>query len=317
MVQLRRNHQKSSKAASIIKMILFLALLAIMLYVIFRLLTHVNIQKTHNKHDVSEDESVVTFDFTENDSTDIPKAFRFIPSTINGELIHHKYYSLSYMEKYEQAEWVAYELTKESIRQPNVPREKRFQDDPSIKSGSATYYDYSGSGYSRGHLAPAGDMAFSYEAMEESFLMSNMSPQIALFNGGVWNELENMVRDWAFKNKKLYIVTGPIFSENMTRIGKSKVAVPTHFYKVLLDLENPEEKAIGFILPNALSDRRLSEYAVSIDEVEQRTGLNFYNYLLEEEKEAILESKFDLSLWPLDENLYQIRINNWNKSNKG
>lgn len=84
----------------------------------------------------------------------------FLPSTKQGKLVHHTYYSLSYVEKYELAEWVAYELTRESLRKPNVARTNWYHPDPGIKSGSADYYDYQGSGYTRGHLAPAGDMAF-------------------------------------------------------------------------------------------------------------------------------------------------------------
>lgn len=238
----------------------------------------------------------------------------FLPTSTTGQVIHHKYYSLSYNEKYEIPEWVAYVLTKESLKIPNVPRAKRFKKDLKVRTRSAIYYDYKGSGYSRGHLAPAGDMAFSDEAMQESFFMSNMTPQKMKFNGGIWNELENDVRNWAWKEGKLFVVTGPIINNKITEyIGKNRVGVPKLFYKVLLDIDDPERKAIGFIIPNEMSVEPLKKYAVTIDSIENLTGINFFKDLIEEEEEKKLESTFDLKKWKISDKLYKQRIEVWNK----
>jgi len=239
----------------------------------------------------------------------------YLPSSTTGQIVHHKYYSLSYNEKYEIPEWVAYVLTKKSLKIPNVPRAKRFKKDLKVRTRSAIYYDYSGSGYSRGHLAPAGDMAFSDEAMQESFFLSNITPQKGGFNGGIWNELENNVRNWAWKNEKLFVVTGPVIDRSITEfIGKNRVGVPKLFYKVLLDIDDPERKGIGFLIPNKLSTTHLKEYAVTIDSIEKLTGINFYKDLLEDDEEEKLESHFDLKKWKISDKIYKKRIEVWNKS---
>jgi len=310
MAKFRQNHTRNGglKGASIVKIILVIAVFVVILWFLGRTINSIPIVSEVD----SEMDKVAVFDFSKDSVESLPDQI-YIPAGSNGEIIHHKYYSLSYVEEYEQSEWVAYPLTKELIRMPNVPRAKRFEDDLSVSTGSATYYDYRGSGYSRGHLAPAADMAHNREAMEASFLMSNMSPQISSFNGGIWNELENLVRDWAYKYEEVIVVTGPILDANLKEfIGKNKVAVPDKFYKVILDMKGPETKAIGFILDNQKSVERLQSLAVTVDEVEKATGLDFYTYLLPSEEEEILESKVNVGKWKFDENLYRKRINVWN-----
>lgn len=238
----------------------------------------------------------------------------FLPEGGNGQLVHHRYYSLSYLEKLELAEWVAYELTRESLAMPNVDRTDWYTDDPKIQTGSASYYDYKGSGYSRGHLAPAGDMAFDQEAMEESFHMSNISPQKRAFNNGIWKELEENVRDWAENNNRIFVVTGPVLDKDSYKlIGRNKVAVPDRYYKVVLDADDPGLKAVGFIIPNEISEKPLTDYMVTVDSVEGITGLDFYATLLSKKFQQELESKFDKQDWPLSEKRYDLRLRKWNK----
>ncbi len=236
-----------------------------------------------------------------------------IPLNSKAEVVEHTYYILGYNERYEQAEWVSYRLTRDLLRIPNVPRAKRFEKDPDVSTGSADYYDYRGSGYSRGHLAPAGDMAQNELSMKESFLMSNMSPQKISFNGGIWRELEENVRDWTYRNDALYIVTGPILNDISQYIGKkNKVGVPKSYYKVILDNSGKEQKAIGFIIPNERSVRPIMDYAVTVNEVEALTGLDFFAFLLPDSIEERLESSFDPTLWKVNKQRYQTRVNNWN-----
>jgi endonuclease G len=119
--------------------------------------------------------------------------YNWLP-TSKGNIVEHTFYSLSYIEKYEQAEWVAYNISDEQLKKPNVKRTDWFETDPKVITGSAKHSDYKGSGYTRGHLVPAGDMAFEELAMKETFFMSNMSPQIRSFNNGIWRELEEQSR---------------------------------------------------------------------------------------------------------------------------
>lgn len=251
--------------------------------------------------------------YEEEEFEDIESTYReFLPASTTNEVVDHKYYTLSYSEKYEQAEWVAYETDLTRLSK-NVERTDNFRQDRDISSGSATLDDYSGSGYDRGHLVPAGDMHFSRDAMSRSFLMSNISPQNRSFNRGVWRELEEQVRDWTRGYKHLYVVTGPVLTQrSKARIGDNDVAVPRSFYKVLLDYNKPELKAVGFVIPNEKSDKPLDYYAMSIDEVEELTGLDFFPNLPDDIEQKI-ERKYHVGRWPFDEERYRERIRLWNK----
>jgi endonuclease G len=209
--------------------------------------------------------------------------------------IHKTGFSLLYNEAHEQATWVAYQLTK-SETQGFIERTDNFREDPMVKTGSATSADYQGSGYDRGHLAPAGDMGWSSLAMSESFYYSNMSPQIPAFNRGIWKRLEEKVRLWAMDYDTLYVVTGPVLTLDLPKIGPSQVSVPRYYYKVLLDYSEPEIKGIGFVMPNLGSKLPLQYYAVSIDSVERLTGIDFFPKLADEQ-ENLIEKNVCLGCW--------------------
>lgn len=214
--------------------------------------------------------------------------FNYLPThSYSSEVVYHKAYALQYDEKYEQADWVAYELTKDMVEGSKYKRSNKFRADPDVKTGSANPSDYTKSGYDRGHLCPAADMSWDSVAMLESFYMSNMSPQVPGFNRGIWKRLEEEVRQWAVANKGIYVVTGPILSENPPTIGKNKVAVPNYYYKVILDYTEPEIKGIGFVLPNKFSSKPLYYYSVTIDFVEALTGIDFFPELPDSVEEKI------------------------------
>ena len=211
------------------------------------------------------------------------------------QIIYHTGFTLSYNETHEQASWVAYELTANELIK-KVNRSNNFKKDPKVKTVSALPSDYLRSGYDRGHLAPAADLSWSPTTMQESFYMSNMSPQKPGFNRGIWKKLESYVRQWAYENKSIYVVTGGILSSVKTSIGESNVGIPLYYYKVILDYTQPEIKGIGFILPNSSSSKPLQNFAVSIDEVERRTGIDFF-YNLPDIDEQKIESTFNVSSW--------------------
>ena len=201
----------------------------------------------------------------------------FLPATTpRDQLVRRTGYTLKYLEQYEQAAWVAQVLTGQQI-QGKEPRENVFMNDPEVKSGSAVTADYTRSGYDRGHLAPAGDFKNSAVAMKESFYMSNISPQDPAFNRGVWSELEKLVRAWAYKYEKVYVVTGPVLKPGLKKIGRiNQVAVPEQFYKVVLYVNPPYVKGIAFLMNNEGSNLPLHKFVVSIDEVERLTGIDFF-----------------------------------------
>ena len=211
------------------------------------------------------------------------------------QILEYTGFTLQYNEEHEQADWVAYVLTREEVL-GKVKRKDAFRADKEISSGSATLKDYKASGYDRGHLAPAADMRWDKTAMKESFLMSNMSPQLPKFNRGIWKRLEAIIRTFAYNNESVYVVTGPVLSENLHDLGENDVSIPEYYYKVVLDLEGDETKGIAFLLPQTAVGKDLTKYAVTIDSVEAVTGLDFF-HSLEDELEESHESEFDLNKW--------------------
>lgn len=217
-----------------------------------------------------------------------------LPAPVQGELrVDHMAYSLSYSEQHEQARWVTYMLTRQRL-DGDVPRCNNFAVDPDVPSGSATPADYKGSGYSRGHLVPAADMKWDATAMNECFYMSNMSPQLQEFNGGIWDKIERRVRAWARDYDTLYIVTGPVLADGLDKIGASGVSVPQYFYKVVYCPRLGE--AVGFVVPHRKMKSTLPKLAVSVDEVEARTGIDFFADLPDDVENA-LEARCDTKQW--------------------
>ena len=206
-------------------------------------------------------------------------------------------FDLGYNEQYEQASWVAYVLTRDEIQSGQVSRTDNFRADTSISSGSAVLADYRGSGFDRGHLAPAGDMKWSQIAMSESFLMSNMSPQVPSFNRGIWRKLEEQVRSWAIEKDSLYVITGPVLNPVDSMIGETGVGVPPHYFKVLVDLSPPTHSFIAFLLPNEGSQEDLHSFALPVDSLEIITGYDFFASAPDQESIQWLETRLDLSDW--------------------
>jgi len=215
--------------------------------------------------------------------------------THTGELIKHQNYILSYSEKFEQAQWVAYELNA-SETTGLIKRADNFRPDPIVKTGSANLNDYKGSGYDRGHLAPAADMGFSAAAMSESFYMSNMSPQKPSFNRGIWKNLETQVRNWAKAYDQIYVVTGAVLKPGLPIIGKNRVAVPEKYYKIIFREKAGHSDMIAFLMDNKKSDRPLNSHVVSVDRIEKLTGIDFFPQL-PDEVEKTLEAKQSTQNW--------------------
>ncbi|MEI6577105.1 MAG: DNA/RNA non-specific endonuclease [Bacteroidota bacterium] len=210
-------------------------------------------------------------------------------------VISHTGYSFLFSDIHKQSVWVAYELTAAETHKI-YKRSNKFIPDPAVKSGTATDLDYKKSGYDRGHLAPAADMEWSQQSMQESFYYSNMSPQQPSFNRGIWNELEQQVREWAIEDGSIYIVTGPVLNQGLPTIGPDRVSVPKYFYKVILDYTEPEIKGIGFIIPNQASTLPVENFAVTIDSVEKFTGLDFFTKI-PDAQESQIEKTLCLKCW--------------------
>lgn len=224
------------------------------------------------------------------------------PKTKKGEqVICHQAYCFVYSESHEQAKWVAYKLTSDMLESA-VKRNNKFILDPEVITETANNKDYKGSGYDKGHLAPAADMCFSQIAMEESFYFSNISPQDPGFNRGIWKSLEKETREYAKKLDKVYITTGPVLKDGLIEIGENKVDVPEEYYKAILYISDTCIEAIAFVLPNKKIDSdKLFQYAVSIDKLEKTIDLNLYHklpFLIEKRTEKNLNIQFWQNLIP-------------------
>ncbi len=154
------------------------------------------------------------------------------------------------------------------------------------------------SGYDRGHMCPSGDNKWSEQAQEESFLMTNMCPQVHNLNAGDWNEMEGQCRKWAKEYGDIYIVCGPILYRTKHKtIGQDKVVVPEAFFKVVLRMgSNP--RAIGFIYKNQEGNRPKGDYVNSIAQIERITGIQFFSGMSAKQKQS-LEKNVNLSDWGL------------------
>ncbi len=209
------------------------------------------------------------------------------------QVVEHKGYTVSYNTTWLIPNWVAYELTDEEVV-GQVSRADKFVPDPDIKGRCSTTDDYKGSGYDRGHMAPAGDMKWDDTAMEESFYTTNICPQNHNLNSGDWKELEEQVRDWAIKNEKVYVVCGPIVKKNYATVGANNVAVPDSFYKVVLMYRDGSWRSLGFVFANKAGNKPLDTYTKSVDEVEKLTGLDFFSVLPDNiEKEIEKNGSFE------------------------
>jgi endonuclease G len=239
--------------------------------------------------------SILTTKTSKNQEKNKAQSFDFLPTSTTNQIVKHEYYTLSYNEKYEQAEWVAYELKKSYVRSSNFDR-PYFIEDPKVKTGSADWRNYKKSGYDKGHLCPAGDMEFEINAYNDTFFTSNISPQIHDFNGGIWNRLEQKVRYWATKYDGVYVITGGVLESNLKTIGQEKVLVPNYFYKILLDNSDGQYRMIAFLVPSKKSDKPIYDFVVSVDSLEKMTGIDFFPKL-ENKTENRLEKSSDYKAW--------------------
>ena len=212
------------------------------------------------------------------------------------QLLARRGFSIGYGKKERQAIWVCYILTAETLDLPRVARSNMFRPDPLVEN-PVYPRDYRKTGYDKGHLAPAADFTYSEETMRNSFYMSNISPQIPGCNRGIWKRLEQQVRNWARKKGRICVITGPIFSADDKSLKDTGIRIPQSFYKVVLDT-TPPEKMIGFIIPNETTKKRLGSFIVTVDEVEKRTGCDFFSGLPDEQEQK-LESSVDPADWGL------------------
>lgn len=219
-----------------------------------------------------------------------------LPAPIEGDtILNRSAYTVSYNKDTKCPNWVAWHLTAEHA-DGDCPRDNSFYEDEDVPVPRATNDDYRGSGWSRGHMCPAGDNKWDVKAMQESNLLTNICPQDRSLNSGVWNKIEQDCRRWAKKYGDIYIVCGPIYlNREHETIGVNKVVVPEAFFKVILCLQG-KPKAIGYIVRNNGGTKKRDMFVNTVDEVERITGIDFFP-ALPDSIEEIVEAYANLEDW--------------------
>lgn len=208
--------------------------------------------------------------------------------------IHHTGFTVLFDKAHHVPRWVAYHLNKATVLNKAVDRSDHFHRDLEA-DGCPTPQEYKHSGFDRGHLAAAEDMRWSARAMDDSFLMSNMTPQSANLNRGIWKRLEEQVRAWVQEYDDVYVVAGPVLTEPCLKIIGNQICVPHNHFKVILQKTGADIKTIGFIIPQDGSGN-LIQYVHTVSEVQKIAQIDFFSALPEEIEDAV-ESSTDLENW--------------------
>lgn len=214
----------------------------------------------------------------------------------NNYLMAKPQYTLSYNRSKATANWVAWRLDSTWIG--NSGRQDDFRPDTTLPVGwyQVLDSDYSGSGYSRGHIVPSGDRTRSIPDNSATFLMTNMMPQLSANNEGPWNDFENYLRSLASGGNEIYIISGPTGNQGL--IAGGKIVVPQFTWKVVLILPNGNNdlervskatRAFGIVVPNfsPITSNAWRNYRVTVDAVENLTGHNFFSEIPKNTQELI------------------------------
>jgi len=214
-------------------------------------------------------------------------------------------FMLGYSEWRGSPLWVTYQLTTKPENVKNGKRPSGFYvDQRSIRR--VRHDDYTGSGYDRGHMAPNYAIATLYgrKAQIDTFDMTNITPQKPKLNRKLWQRLESVEIDYLAKwFQSIWVFTGPIYGEDKKTLKSSKVEIPEAFYKIYIQPkdENGKVHALALIMPqNVYGNESLLKYVTTVDEVEQRTGLDFFP-ALEDKIEQQIESQNEVDYWRLEE----------------
>ena len=300
----RKKRAHYSSVFIISRAFLFFVVIGLIVSLSIRACTHHN-KSVHEKTSYHKDGSNY-INIEPDEVTDVSSSFVMpdsviricMPAPLKGaseQIIHRTAYIVSYNKDTKIPNWVAWHLTAEHTDGPHK-RLSNFHEEEDVPEPRATLQDYRGSGWSRGHMCPAGDNKWNSDAMYESFSLVNVCPQNSSHNSGLWNSIEMDCRRWARQFGDIYIVCGPVLMRgNHETIGDNAVIVPEAFFKVVLCL-NGKPKAFGIITKNTDGNSKRDLYYNSIDQVERVTGIDFFP-ALPDELENSIESDVNMNLW--------------------
>ncbi len=219
-----------------------------------------------------------------------------VPAGADYTPLSYEGFDVAFSPSHHQPAYVAWVLTPDHTDGPFSRKDVDFASDPSV-SGCASLADYKGSGYDRGHMAPAADMKWSLKAMQHCHYLTNMCPQDNALNSGAWATVEKNTRKWASKYGALVIIAGPVLTDVMPRtIGSSHIPVPERFFKVILAPQANPPMGIAFIMPNSKVEGGAQSTTATIDQIEAITGYDFFS-ALPDDIETQLEAHSALHEW--------------------
>lgn len=218
-----------------------------------------------------------------------------LPGGVKSQVKEYTGFTVSFNADNHTPNWVAWELLDSETDGPHK-RSNNFWTDDEVE-GCPDADDYRRSGYDKGHMCPAADQKWSEEAMSDCFSFANMVPQDGALNSGAWQTLEKKQRAWARRDSAIWIVAGPIYEKGDTsRIGKTGVRVPSAFFKVMAAPYVDVPRGIAFVYPNMTAPGNMENYVMTIDDVEQLTGYDFF-YNLPDNQENMIESAASFHDW--------------------
>lgn len=199
----------------------------------------------------------------------------YIPEN-SSKIIKYNVITLSYNEICKIPEWTMYRLSKERSSS-NFARREGFDFKPDKNVKCASNIDYKNSNYDKGHMVPAEDMRDNSQNLAETFMLTNVCPQLPDFNRGIWKDLEILIRNFVEKeNRNVLIITGTLFNASLEikTIGTNKVTIPHYFFKIVYDYEN--KKGIAYLIPQNYTSKDLRDYEIRISELESKINLIFF-----------------------------------------
>ena len=234
-------------------------------------------------------------------------------------------YSLEWDSDIRAQRWTCYDLNKKNVATNGNTRKSLWPDgdpwnyDPDVSTSdqigtyselSKSYFPNSNDYYEKGHICPSADRLNSKDANEQTYFMTNIQPMVAKFNSGIWNEMEKKVNNWAKSlkdNDTIFVCKGGTIDKSDQIIGKTKNnhVVPKYFFMALLSKSaDGSKKMLGFWVEHLNADHSadaLKDYVVSIDELEQETGIDFFCNLPDEVEEQLESTKAAdiISAWGL------------------
>lgn len=218
-----------------------------------------------------------------------------LPRELPSQIKEYTGFTLSFNRNNHTPNYVAWELLPEET-EGQISRSDKFWQDPEI-DGCPTTADYVRSGYDRGHLCPAADQKWSIQAMTDCFVMANICPQDHNLNAGAWATLEKRERRWAAQAGGMIIIAGPIYTDRDTQtIGQTHVRIPSAFFKVMLTHRAQSPAAIAAVYPNMPAHGNMTDYFMTVDQLEEITGYDFFHTLPDDIENAI-EATFNPKEW--------------------